>query len=227
MNRAAFAAAAVLVLAACAKSEEASLVPPQEEGYNMVDPVGAQLTTDNEVALGEWTAVTEEDQPALQFGPAQAGALFSMRCGDAGTVLLQRHGVLSGPGQNTMAVEVGGAVQRLPAEGVPGAIPLLRATLPAGNVIGDRFGQGQGRITVRAGEGEPLIMPVSPMIGEFVRGCSGARTAGAPAGGTNDAATANAAAPANTAAPAAPAPAGNAAQGNTAAEARPSARTQR
>lgn len=219
MNRAVLTVAAVLTLSACAKSEEASLVPPQEEGYNMVGPVAAPLAAD-EVALGEWTSATLEDQPVLQFGPPQAGPLFSMGCGEGGAVVLQRHGVIQAPGLNTMALEAGGAVQRLPAEAVPGAIPLLRATLPAGNVIGDRFGQGQGRITVRAGEGEPLIMPASPMVGEFVRGCaSGGQSARTDA-------QQNAAAPANSAATADPAPPANSASpatGNVAAP-RPSER---
>ena len=217
------AIAVLLLLGACAKSEEASLVPPQEEGYNMVDPVAAPLATD-EVAVGEWSASTQEEQPVLQFGPPQAGPLFSLRCGEEGAVVLQRHGVIQAPGLNTMALEVGGEVQRLPAESVSGAIPLLRATLPADNMIVDRFGQGQGRITVRTGEGEPLIMPASPLIGDFVRGCANGGQGRAAEQPTNSSAPANSAAPANNAATTA-APANSAAQpaGNP-AEARPSER---
>lgn len=165
--------AAALALAACAKSEEASLVPPQEDGgYNLVDPVKAPLDQAGDLAVGEWVTTRQEDQPALAFGPPATEPLFSMRCDGGEGLVLQRHGVIAGPGLNMMRVTAGGEERRIAVNPVEGPLPLLRAAVPAeGDLIGD-LTTVQGTIDVRIGDSEPLVMPASPLVGEFVRGCS-------------------------------------------------------
>lgn len=172
MNRAVLVAAITLALAGCAESEEASLVPPQDEGYNMVDPVKSPLVVEGELALGEWARSMQEEQPALLFGPPSTEPLFSMRCDTGEGLLLQRHGVIVGPGLNMMLVEVGGETRRLAVNPVGGTLPLLRASVPAeGELIG-ALATATDRIAVRIGNGEPLVMPSSPLLGEFIRECS-------------------------------------------------------
>jgi hypothetical protein len=208
LNRPFLAAAAILALAACAKTEEASLVPPQEDGgYNMVDPVKAPLADEGELALGEWASSMQEEQPALTFGPPQTEPLFSMRCDGREGLLLQRHGVIVGPGMNMMLVELGGETGRLAVNPVEGPLPLLRAAVPPNNSLIGNLATAQDRITVRIGNGEPLVMPPSPLLGEFIRSCATRRTSAAEeaAGGAEAS---------NTAAPAA----------DNAAEARPKER---
>jgi hypothetical protein len=174
-------AAALLALAACAKSEEASLVPPQEDdGYNMVDPVTAPLAVEGELALGEWASSMQDDEPALLFGPPQTSPLFSLRCDGREGLILQRHGVIVGPGMNMMVVELGGATRRLAVNPVQGTLPLLRAAAPANTELIGELASAQDRITVRIGNGEPLVMPSSPLLGEFIRGCSEQRADTAP-----------------------------------------------
>jgi hypothetical protein len=185
------ALAAILALAACAKSEEASLVPPQEdEGYNMVDPVSSTVVAEGEVALGEWARSLQDEQPALTFGPPSTEPLFSLRCDTGDGLLVQRHGVIAQPGLNMMLVEAGGREpRRLAVNPVEGPLPLLRGAVQPGAELATELASAQDRITVRIGNGEPLVMPASALIGEFVRSCS----EGEPA----ETASANEAEPAN------------------------------
>ena len=165
--------ASFVALAACAKSEEASLVPPQEdEGYNRVDPVKSPVVQEGELALGEWAQSLQEEQPALTFGPPSTEPLFSMRCGSGEGLLLQRHGVIAQPGLNMMLVEAGGEVRRLAVNPVQGPVPLLRAAVQPQAELTAELVSAQDRISVRIGDGEALVMPASPLIGEFVRSCS-------------------------------------------------------
>jgi hypothetical protein len=194
-----------LALAACAKSEEASLVPPQEdEGYNMVEPVTSPVVAGGELALGEWARSLQEEQPALTFGPPSTEPLFSLRCDGREGLLLQRHGVIAQPGLNMMLVQAGTEPRRLTVNPVEGPLPLLRGAVQAEAELTGELASAQDRITVRVGNGEPLIMPASPMIGEFVRSCA-----------QGESETAESASPANEAAPA------------NEAEATPSTRTPR
>jgi hypothetical protein len=199
----------LLALAACAKSEEASLVPPQEDdGYNMVEPVKTPVVQEGELALGEWARSMQEEQPALTFGPPSTEPLFSLRCDTGDGLLLQRHGVIAQPGLNQMLVEAGGEVRRLAVNPVEGPLPLLRGALPPQAELAGELASAQDRISVRIGTAEPLVMPPSPLIGEFIRSCSqgDGETPAAPATTTEAQA--------------------NEAQANE-AEARPSARTPR
>lgn len=165
--------AALILLAACAKTEEASLVPPQEDdGYNMVDPVTAPLVAEGELALGEWASSMQEDQPALTFGPPATEPLFSLRCDGRQGLLLQRHGVIVGPGMNMMLVELAGNVRRLAVNPVDGPVPLLRAAVPASSELIGALAGASDRITVRIGTGEPLVMPPSPLLDEFIGRCA-------------------------------------------------------
>jgi hypothetical protein len=173
--------ASFLVLAACAKSEEASLVPPQEDdGYNMVDPVKSPVVQEGELALGEWARSMQEEQPALTFGPPSTEPLFSLRCDDGDGLFFQRHGVIAQPGLNMMLVQAGGEVRRLAVNPVEGPLPLLRGAVPAQAELAAELASAQDRISVRIGDGESLVMPPSPLIGEFVRSCS-QRDSGTPA----------------------------------------------
>jgi hypothetical protein len=200
-----FLLASLLVLAACAKSEEASLVPPQEdEGYNLVDPVTSPVVEGGEVALGEWVQSVQGEQPALAFGPPSTEPLFSVRCDSGRGLLLQRHGVIPQPGMNMMLIQAGTETRRMAVNPVEAPVPLLRGAVPSGAELVAELASAQDRISVRIGNGEPLIMPASPLIGDFIRGCS--EGSGEAAGNEQ---SANEAAPANE------------------AEARPSERTSR
>jgi hypothetical protein len=183
---------ALMALAACAKSEEASLVPPQEDdGYNVAERVRTPLSDERELTVGQWSAVTQDDQPALIFGPPQGTPLFSLRCDDGEGLLLQRHGLVTSGGAEMMTLEAGGDRQQLALNPVTGTQPLLRAAIPANGDLLPVLREASGPLTVRVGDGAPLVMPATPLIGPFVAGCSAGEPQAAEAE-TNQAAPANA-----------------------------------
>lgn len=170
--------AALLFLAACAESEEASLVPPREdEGYNVVRPVSAQLGDDRELTIGEWGRSMQEEQPALLFGPASTEALFSMRCQGREALLLQRHGTIATGGTQQMTIGIGGASQKVAVSQTPGPLPMLRAEVPIAAELVRGLAGAQEPIRVSVDDGPPLVMPPSPLIAEYVAGCATAAVA--------------------------------------------------
>lgn len=201
MSRA-IALAALLAVAACAESEDASLVPINEsEGFNVIDPVKAQIEPAQQVSLGQWSEGLEAEQPALMFGPAGTPPLFSMRCDDRRGLFLYRHGVVATGATEMMTITLGAASRQLATNPLDGPPPMLRAAVPASDALLGQFGAAAAPIVVALGDGPALTLPPSPLIGEFIRDCASARPAAA-APEADSAAT-----PAvNSAAPAAPAP---------------------
>ena len=210
-------AIAAALIAGCARSEEASLVPPDsKEGYNQVGSVGTPEADDREPAIGQWRASLQENVQALEFGPMGTEPLFSLLCTGNRSVLLQRHGgAPAGPIQ-AMELSRGELKERLQPTAGGGTIPMLRVETQLGSPLAEMVAAGGEPLMIKLGDGAPLVLPASPLIGDYLRSCATAPALPASQGGTAAAARAsgNAAAPApaaNTAAPA-PAPAANAAQ---------------
>ena len=186
-----FAPLLILVLiAACARSEDASVIPGNDS-YNAVEQVRAGGGDEQEPALGEWRRALQQDQAALEFGPAGTAPLISVVCAERGGLMLQRAGAVAPGAAPMMSVTVGGHGRQLPVSAVPGATPVQRASIPAGDALLTELAGAQAPIALRFGDGTPLILPQSPLIGEFVRGCA---TGPRRTGGSD---------PANTQAPAA------------------------
>lgn len=175
--------AALLLLAACARSEEASLVPPEsDEGYNAVERVRTPERDDQEVAIGEWRRTLQEEQLAVEFGPVGATPLFSMRCEDRRGLLLQRHGTVPVGDLPMMMVQVGSEARRLAVTPAGGSVPMLRSSLAPSDELMSTLAEAQAPITIRIGDAVPLIMPPDPAIGAFVEECrSGQVAPAAPA----------------------------------------------
>lgn len=186
---------ALILLAACARSEEASLVPADANEMRTVETVRTPERDDQEVALGQWRDSLQEDQSALEFGPAGAPPLFSLRCDERRGVLLQRHGAATVGDLPVMLITIGSETRRLAVTTAGGAIPMLRAALSASDPLVGTLAQSPAPLVIRIGDSAPLVLPPSPAIGAFVRDC-----AGGAAG--DDAPPGNAAEPVNEAAPA-------------------------
>ena len=62
---------ALLLVAACARSEEANLVPSDGNETREVETVRPERD-DQELALGAWRDTLQEEQGALEFGPGGA-----------------------------------------------------------------------------------------------------------------------------------------------------------
>lgn len=188
--------AALLLLAACARSEDASLAPSDgNQAAQTVETVRPERD-DEEVEIGEWRDSLQEDQRALEFGPAGAPPLFSLRCDARGGIHLQRHGQAPAGDLPVMLVSVGSETRRLAITSAGGAIPMLRAALNATDQLLTILTRATSPIAVRIGDAPPLILPPSPLIGTYIGRCASG------AGGRGAEAESNSAAPANAAAPA-------------------------
>lgn len=193
-----------LLLAACARSEEASMVPPEgNQGYNRVGQVRTPEQDDREPSIGQWRAALQDERSALEFGPMGTEPLFSLLCTpQGGGVLLQRHGAASPAGaQQAMVVTIADVSERLPVSSGVGAIPMQRGEVaPTSRIFGLLVASAQP-IVIRLDDVPPLILPHSPLVGDYLRGC--ARAQGGTQPGNSVAGNTSAAAPAgNTAAPA-------------------------
>jgi len=191
---------ALLLVAGCARSEEASLVPPDSnQGYNQVGSVGTPEADDREPAIGQWRASLQEDVQALEFGPMGTEPLFSLLCSGNRRVLLQRHGGAPAGPLPAMLVEKGQLNQRLPVTAAGGTIPLLRAELPLDSPFAQAIAGGTDPLMVRLDDGAPLILPPSPLIGDYLRSCATAGPlpagSGASAAGNTQAGNSAGAAP--------------------------------
>jgi hypothetical protein len=208
MKRAA-SALLLLAVAACARSEEASLVAPTgNQGYNQVGKVGTPEQDDREPAIGQWRASLQENVQVLEFGPLGTEPLFSLSCTGNRSVLLQRHGGAPAGQLPTLQVTKGQVNERLAVTTGGGAVPMLRAEVPLQSPLAQAMASEGEPLQVRLGDGAPLILPPSSLIGDYLRACASGRPPAAVTTGNEAAPAANAAAPAP--APGA-APAGNAA----------------
>jgi len=172
MTRAATALALLLLAAACARSEDASMGPTDSnQAVQKVETVRPERNED-EVQLGEWRETLQEDQRALEFGPTGAPPLFSLRCDSRRGVLLQRHGLTTSGDLPVMLVSVGSETRRLAVTGSGGPNPMLRAALNASDQLLAVLGRAAGPIAIRIGDSPPLNLPPSPLIGTFIGQCA-------------------------------------------------------
>jgi hypothetical protein len=196
------------LLAACARTEDAD-AGGGNESYAGVEQVRSGDTEEQEPSLGEWRNGLMEDQAALEFGPRGTAPLLSIVCAERGGLIFQRHGAVASGAAPMMSISVAGQGRQLPVTPVAGATPMLRASVASGDALLTQLANAQGPITLRSGDGTPLILPPSPLIGRFAEGCATGRQqsrTAAGAAGENQAlpaeAPAAAAEPANKAAPA-------------------------
>lgn len=181
----------------CARSEDASVVAANNE-LQAVEQVRTPEQDDEELALGEWRDTLQDENGALEFGPAGAPPLFSLRCDARRSVYLQHHGSAQGGDLPMMLVTIGSETRRLAVTSVTGPTPMLRASLSPSDTLINVLGTSRTPITVRIGDAEPLVLPPAPSVGAFLTRCgTGPQTPQA-----NQPAEANASADANAAEPA-------------------------
>jgi len=185
--------AALALLSACADSEPPEAVPTDDGGaYNVVDPVKAPITDDAAPTIGQWIQSMQDEQPVLQFGPANTEPLFSIGCDTRGGILLNRHGTVAGAEGEMMTVAIGSSTRNLAVNAAQGPIPKLRAAVPAQDELLGQLSDAEQPIRISMGDGPPLVLPAAPAIGEFIKSCGNPRAA-QPAAATPPAADNNAA----------------------------------
>lgn len=194
------AAFSLVLLAACARTEDASLQPTDtNESYSEVEKVRNPGSDDREASVGEWRRALLDERPALEFGPAGTAPLLTVVCGERGGLVLQRSGAPPAGAGTALSVTVDGQGRQLPVSVSGGIIPMQRSTIPAGDTLIQQLGAAQAPIALRFGDGTPLILPRSPLIGQFAEGCatgSFQREAAGAADGNDQAGEGDAQAPA-------------------------------
>lgn len=182
----------VVLIAGCARSEDASLVPSGDnQSARRVEQVRPERD-EEEPALGEWRATIQGEQRAIEFGPRGAAPLFSIACDARRGLVLQRHGSEPAGDLPVMLISVGSETRRLAVTAGDGPIPMLRASLNGSDTLVAALARTTTPIAIRIGDSAPLILPASPTIGGYIRECQSG-TLPAPSGDAN----ANAAAAAN------------------------------
>lgn len=193
MNRKAVAIILV-TLAACARSEDAVLLPIDNNQAAKVETVRPDRD-EQEIAIGAWRESLQDDQPALEFGPAGAPALFSLRCDARRGVLLQRHGPAPTGELPVMRVSVGSASRQLAVTSTSGATPMLRAALAPSDPLLATLASATGPIAIRVGDSASLNLPPDPAIGSYIGRCANGEAPAAADAGASTNAAANQSAP--------------------------------
>jgi hypothetical protein len=190
----------LILLAACARTEDASVRPAESnDSYNAVEQVRAQSGDEREATLGEWRRGLQAEQPALEFGPAGTTPLLTFICGERGGLIIQRPGAPAPGAAPMLSVTVGGQGRQLAMSPVPGPTPMQRAAVAPGDTLIQQLGAASAPIAIRFGDGTQLVLPQSPLIGQFAQGCATGFTRDAAAGaaqGNSQAAAAASAQPA-------------------------------
>lgn len=180
----------LLLLAGCARSEDASVVANSND-IQGVEQVRTADQDDEEIALGDWHETLQDDRSALEFGPTGTAPLFSLRCDERRSVFLQRHGTPLSGDLPMMLVTVGSDTRRLAVTNVGGAVPMLRAALAPSDELIHTLSVAATPIVIRIGDAVPLVLPPGPAIGAFLDRCSSGTTIGQqPADAGNSAASA-------------------------------------
>src|SRR5688572_25440330 len=190
-----FSLSLLVLLAGCARSEDASVVAANDE-LQAVEQVRTPEQDDQTLAIGAWRETLQDDNNALEFGPNGAPPLFSLRCDARRSVFLQHHGSAQAGDLPMMLVTVGSETRRLAVTGVAGPPPMLRASLSASDTLINILGSSTTPITVRIGDTEPLVLPPAPGVGAFLTRCGSgsAQPAAGQAAESNASTEANAAA---------------------------------
>ena len=166
---------AFLVLAACARSEDANVLAEDNDEARAVEHVRTPEEDDGGVALGEWRASVQDDANVLEFGPAGAAPVFSLRCDGRHGLFLQRHGAAPTGDLPMLLLTLGSETRRLAVVSVSGATPLLRAGIMPQDPLLDQLARATGPLVVRVGDSPPLVLPSSPAIGAYVNACANVR----------------------------------------------------
>jgi hypothetical protein len=193
---------AFVLLVGCARSEDASVAVDMNE---MAPDIIRNSGADEEITSGTWRESTQGNSTALEFvgGDGAAQAQFSLRCGERGGLILQRHGVGQAGGSPALSIAVGRERRDVAATLEEN---ILRANLTGGDSLIQALGSAATPIGIRAVGVAPLLLPPGPALNAFVGRCTVTGQApaavGSPASGNTAEPAANAAAPAaNAAAP--------------------------
>ena len=165
---------ALILIAACARSEDATVRPQESnEANKAVQQARPAEAEPQEQAIGEWRLGLQQERQALEFGSAGTAPLITIVCGDRGGFVLERPGVLPPGAAPSLGVAIGGGQPRqLPLTTGTGATAVQSATIAADDPLLQQLAAAQAPIALRFGDATPLILPHSPLIGQFATSCA-------------------------------------------------------
>ena len=170
--RTAGTAALLLALAGCGEGREAEEAPMAAD-ENEVAPVTAPAWPGNEETLaeGRWEQETGGERAALRFVAAGGGPVLRLACDDRGGMLVERVGAEAIGGIEMMEVNAGGEVTRLALNQPETETPVLRAAIPYNHELLAPLATAEGWLSVLAGEGERLIVPLNAETAALAATC--------------------------------------------------------
>jgi hypothetical protein len=193
MSRIVLPISLLLLMSACARSEDASVVADSNDTMPAIERRTAPDADNEEIATGEWRDALQEQAAAIEFGAAGSPPVFSMRCDGRGGIVLQRHGNAPTGDLPTMAVTIGRDARRLAVTAAEGNVPMLRAAIAGGDPLIAAIARAVEPIVIRIGNTEPLVLPPGPAIGAFTTRCGGTSAPAAAGNASDTAAATNAA----------------------------------
>lgn len=194
MSRHAPALLLILLAAACARSEDASvMIDPNALAPAIEQRPVTSSGDEEEIANGVWRDALQEQVAALEFTPPEGSPLFSLRCGEGGGLFLQRHGAAPAGAPSTMNIMVGRESRRLALTTIATPTPLMRGVLAANDPLIAALGGAATPITIRVGAAPPLVLPPGPQLATFLPRCAPAGAAAGAAPATNGSAGNNSA----------------------------------
>lgn len=187
----------LILVAACARSEDAS-VRPAESNDSAAQQPRRDASEEQELTVGEWREALEGERPSLEFGPAGTTPILTIVCGEGGGLVVARRGSLPAGASAMLGVTVGTQTRQLPVTVGTGATETQNAAIPAADPLIAQWAAAQAPVTMRFGDGTPLLLPPTPLLGTFSRTCAsgGGRATAPAAAGAEPGAADNAAAPA-------------------------------
>lgn len=164
---------ALLLLAACADSQDPEPTPMEGGPYNMIDPVvnpvaGEPLRPE----AGQWVRGNIGGREAILFDPVSGNPVFAMFCDSRDGLILERRGVLPSGPHRMMDIAFGNVRESLATNEVENGGPVLRAQIPFSSPLFTRLRDFDGAISVSVGRAQPIALPADPMIAEIVRTCT-------------------------------------------------------
>ena len=163
----------VLIACACAESVEPDPTPARDGGpYNMIDPVPTPVpTAANSPTEGDWRRSEVDGRVAIVFASADKAPLFRMHCDRRGGIILDRLQQEPAGDVERMEIRSGDSVTRLAVNELGTQTPTVRSAIPYPHNLLARLRIPHGMLSVKAGDGPPLVLPLNEVTAAFASEC--------------------------------------------------------
>jgi hypothetical protein len=190
MTRQTILLAALVLIAACARTEPADETPGDDlELANAAAAREAQAGSDDPTEAGSWEASAQGDSQSVTFRGPEGETLITVGCDVRGGLVVQRPGLVGRGNLALMQLRTADVVRRLAVNSAAGPQPRVEARVPYNDQLIAALLSFDEPLEVRYEDLEPLTLPPSPIVSDLVRTCqqtgnaatqAAAQAAGAP-----------------------------------------------